>query len=253
MIEEPIATGSSPIHRINPRLRILMAVFLSVACALSRDMVVLPGYLVTALVLVALARIPLDLLLRRIRPLFWFVLMIWLIVPVTFSGDTLYQYKILVISRQGVDLCLLVSLKSVSILMIFTALIATMTVATLGNGLHFLRVPDKMVFLLLMAYRYVDVIENECKRLLRAAKFRGFIPGTNVHSYRTYAYLAGMLFVRAATRANRVYHAMICRGFSGRFHTLDVYPPNRLNYIFLTLTLITGLALIGAELFGIPL
>ena len=130
-------------------------------------------------------------------------------------------------------LCVKITIKSISILFLFMALIATMTVASLGNGLHRIHVPDKMVFLVLMTYRYISVIEQEYKRLLRAAKFRGFNPGTNLHSYKTFAYLAGMLFVRASLRAQRVHQAMLCRGFNQKFHTLDDYPPNRLNLLFL--------------------
>jgi len=123
-----------------------------------------------------------------------------------------------------------------------------MTIASLGNGLHKLHVSDKMVFLLLMSYRYIAVIEEEYKRLLRAAKFRGFKPKTNVHSYKTYAYLVGMLFVRASLRAQRVYQAMLCRGFNQKFHTLDVYQPNRLNSIFLLGIFAASLSLVILEI-----
>ena len=122
-----------------------------------------------------------------------------------------------------------------------------MTIASLGNGLHRIHVPDKMVFLLLMSYRYISVIEEEYKRLLRAAKFRGFQPGTNLHSYKTFAYLAGMLFVRASVRAQRVYQAMLCRGFNQKFHTLDVYPSNRLNLRFLICIFSASLSLVLIE------
>jgi cobalt/nickel transport system permease protein len=98
-----------------------------------------------------------------------------------------------------------------------------------------------------MTYRYIAVIQTEYHRLLRAAKFRGFVPGTNIHSYRTYAYLAGMLFVRASRRASRVYDAMRCRGFNGEFHTLDTFSPGVVNHLFLTLVSVTALGLVLTE------
>jgi len=122
-----------------------------------------------------------------------------------------------------------------------------MPIASIGSGLHRLKVPDKLVFLLLMTYRYIAVIQSEYTRLLRAAKFRGFKPGTNLHSYKTYAFLAGMLFVRASLRARRVYQAMLCRGFKEKFYTLDLYPPNGLNFIFFGVMTLIGTGLVLAE------
>jgi cobalt/nickel transport system permease protein len=114
----------------------------------------------------------------------------------------------------------------------FMALVATMTVDTLGHSLNRLRLPDKMVHLLLITYRYLFVIEQEYQRLVRAMKIRNFHPKTNLHSYRTYAYLVGMLFVRASERARRVHSAMVCRGFNGRFISLREFPPHPRNLVF---------------------
>ncbi len=249
MIEELFATGNSLIHRINPKIRILCAGALSIAAALCNHMIILLGYLLISIILIFLANLRLIHVMKRIKPVAWFLLMIWLIVPVTFDGQVIFQVGFLKFTGQGIELCAMISLKSIAIVLIFTALIATMPIASLGAGLHQLKVPDKLVFLLLMSYRYIDVIEKEYTKLLRAAKFRGFVPGTNLHSYKTFAYLAGMLFVRASLRAQRVYQAMICRGFNGKFYTLDVYPPNRLNSAFLAVIVVAGLVLTYIDLF----
>jgi cobalt/nickel transport system permease protein len=125
----------------------------------------------------------------------------------------------------------------------FKAVLATMTVDTLGHTLNRLRLPDKMVHLLLITYRYLFVIEQEYQRLVRAMKIRNFRPKTNLHSYRTYAYLVGMLFVRASERARRVHSAMICRGFNGRFFSLRAFPHHPRNHVF-SLCMIIALALL---------
>lgn len=248
MIEEKFCSGQSLIHRLDPKIRILSVIVLSFATALCDNLYLAVAYFFISLVLIAMAGMnKLDVLLR-LKPLFFFLLMIWVILPLTFEGEALYQYSWLKITQPGVVLCCKITIKSISILLLFTALIATMTIASLGNGLHRIHVPDKMVFLVLMSYRYISVIEEEYKRLLRAAKFRGFKPGTNVHSYKTFAYLAGMLFVRASLRAQRVHKAMLCRGFNQKFHTLDVYPPNRVNLIFLTTVLVAGASLVILEI-----
>ncbi len=70
------------------------------------------------------------------------------------------------------------------------------------------------------AWRYLHVLEEEHRRMVNALKVRGFEPATNLHTYRTYAYLVGLLFVRGYDRGERVYKAMLCRGFDGTFWLL---------------------------------
>jgi cobalt/nickel transport system permease protein len=93
-------------------------------------------------------------------------------------------------------------------------------------------VPDKLVYMMLITYRYLFLLEQEYQRLIRAMKIRNFRPGTNLHTYRTYAYLVGMLFVRASERARRVHWAMVCRGFSGRFTSLRNFPRDARRRLF---------------------
>lgn len=242
MIEHSFESGSSPVHKLDPGIRILGAGFVSVAAALSRHPGIISCYLALGVLLCVLAGLSVKQAAGRLKPLFWFLVMIWVFLPLTFSRDILAQYGWITVSRAGIELAAQITLKSTAILLIFSALIITMPVASLGAALHRLKVPDKMVFLLLMTYRYIAVIQEEYQRLLRAARFRGFCPGTNIHSYKTYAYLAGMLFVRASHRAGRVYQAMLCRGFNRKFHTLDVYAPYGLNSVFLCAMAAAGTA-----------
>jgi cobalt/nickel transport system permease protein len=248
MLENSLAEGRSPIHRLDPKIRILAACFLSIPAALCDTLIIALGYLVIALGMTGLAQLPIKELAKRLAPLFWFLLMIWIFLPLTFEGNTVFAYGWLRVSSQGILLSAKITLKSVAILLIFSSLVATMPIASLGAGLHQLKVPDKLVFLLLMTYRYIAVIQGEYTRLLRAAKFRGFTPGTNLHSYKTYAFLAGMLFVRASFRAKRVYQAMRCRGFQEKFHTLDFYPANGLDYPFLWVVFLIAAGLVLMEL-----
>ena len=69
-------------------------------------------------------------------------------------------------------------------------------------------------------------------------KIRSFKPGTNLHTYRSYAYLAAMLLVRSYDRADRVYQAMICRGFHGTFYSLRTFSWRRRDGIFLMVSLL---------------
>ena len=60
-------------------------------------------------------------------------------------------------------------------------------------------------------------------KLHGAARLRGFAPKTNMHTYRTFGNMLGMVFVHSFDRSVRVYEAMILRGFSGRFQSVTAF------------------------------
>jgi cobalt/nickel transport system permease protein len=235
MLSEPFAVGDSPLHRLDPRLRLLAAATFSIVTAVCMQFSALAAALAAAVVLTGLARLRAPEVLKRLLVVNGFIIFIWVAVPLTFPGEALFHLGPLTAAREGVALAGRITLKSNAIVLAFIALVATMPVATAGHALHRLRVPDKIVHLLLMTYRYIFVLEQEYQRLVRAAAIRGFRPGTNLHTYRTYAYLIGMLFVKAVDRAERVRWAMLCRGFQRKFHSLQEFRAGAGGVVFTAL------------------
>lgn len=229
------ADGRSWIHTIDPRLRVVGAVGFAAVVAVIYDFPALGLALGLAVFMAFGARLHPGEVLRRLAAPLVFLLLLWAVLPWSYSGEVLTAIGPVSITRPGVVLCAQISLKTVALMVAFMALVATMSVDTLGHALNRLHLPDKLVHMLLLTYRYLFVLEQEYQRLVRAMKIRNFQPGTNLHSYRTYAYLVGMLFVRASERARRVHSAMVCRGFNGRFVSLREFPPTPGNRIFLVL------------------
>jgi len=240
------------IHRLDPRFRIVLVSTFSIVVALSNHVPALLSALAVSIVLTAMARLNLKEVLKRLRVVFWFLLLIWVVLPFTFEGKSLYRVGQFAITEPGVLLSIRITIKSTTILLAIMAMISTMTIVTMGHALNRMPFPEKIVHLLLMTYRYIFVIEQEYQRLLTAIKIRGFRSGTNIHSYRTFAYLIGMLFVRASTRAQRVHQAMLCRGFRGRFYTLARFKPSTRNWIFSILMsgVIAGLIVMEIKGYG---
>jgi cobalt/nickel transport system permease protein len=237
MIQEPFAIGNSWIHHIDPRVKIIFAAIYSLVIALSNRFNVLLTALTVSIILVLISRLNLREVTRRLSAICLFLMLIWVILPFTYEGEAIYHSRLFAITLPGVVLSAQITLKTIAIVLCFMSLIATMTVSTLGNALNSLRLSNKLVLIFLMTYRYIFVIEEEYRRLRTAIKIRGFRSGTNIHSYKTFAYLVGMLFVRASIRAERVHQAMKCRGFKNKFYTLNSFTsagPNRLFSVLLT-------------------
>jgi cobalt/nickel transport system permease protein len=234
MLREPFAVGNSVIHRLDPRVRLLSAAVYTVVVALSRNFQVLTVALIISALLVFFARLPAREILKRLLAVNIFILLLWLVLPLTFHGAIAMKLGPLPIYRDGIIMALQITLKSNAIVLALMALIATMNFSIIGYALNWLRVPDKIVHLLLMTYRYLFLIEQEYQRLVRAARIRGFRPGTNFHTYKTYASIVGMLLVRSTVRADRVYKAMLCRGFRGKFYCLHDFESGKHEWLFAT-------------------
>lgn len=230
---EQFAAGSSLIHRLDPRVKIISAVLFSVTAALSDRFEVLAASLAGGLLLVLLARLDLALAAVRLAIVNGFVLFLWLFLPFSHPGPTVFTLGPLAASREGLDLALAITIKSNAIILAALALLSTSTVFALVHALRHFRVPDKLVNLFFFTFRYFHVIHQEYLRLRAAMRVRCFRPGTNLHTYRSLAFLVGMLLVRSFDRSERVYQAMLCRGFKGRFWILDHFHFHGRDYVFL--------------------
>ncbi len=244
MLSESFAKGASTLHRLDPRLRIVFATLFSFLLAVSKSFPTIVAGLVLSIVMLGLSRISLKAAAKRLTIINGFNLILFALLPITFEGTVLYRLGPVDFTREGVILAAQITLKSNAILLAFIALVSTMTIATLGNALNRIHIPEKIVYLLLIAYRYVFVLEQEYLRLTTAMKVRGFSPKTDLHTYRTYAYLFGMLLVRASARADRVYQSMLCRGFKGKFFCIRRFSFSRFDRIW-SVVLLLILLLLG--------
>ena len=234
MLQEPFAFGNSFVHQLDPRIRLMTVCIYSIVVALSRNFQVLTAAVLISFVLVILAQLSVREIIKRIIVVNSFNVLLWLVLPLTFHGPIALTLGPLTIYNAGIAMAAQITLKSNAILLALMALVTTMNFSILGYALNWLHVSDKIVHLLLMTYRYVFVIDQEYQRLIRAAQIRGFQPGTNLHTYKTYAYLVGMLLVRSTVRADRVYKAMLCRGFKRKFYCLHEFNAGKHERLFVT-------------------
>ena len=161
-----------------------------------------------------------------------FVAFLWLVLPVTAPGAAWHTVWGIPVTHQGVALAGLITLKTNAIFLCILSLVATTPAPSLAKAMTALRVPDKFAFLFLFTYRYLHVIAEEYGRLATAARLRGFVPATDRRTYRAYAALVAMVLVRSFDRSQRVYQAMVLRGFTGTFPSLSRLSAGRRDRVF---------------------
>ena len=238
MMEEGFVHGDSMIHRLDPRVRAVFAAAFSIVVATSDRIVALVPAGIVAVSFLLLARLSFRSVMPRLLVVNGLILLLWFFLPFTSEGKTLFTLGPLKGTMEGILYSTRITIKSNTIIMTLMAFVATMPIFTLGKALRSLHMPDKVVHLISFAYRYIHVIHAEYDRMINAMKIRGFTPKNNVHTYRTYAYLVGMLLVKSYDRANRVRAAMLCRGFKGNFYDLSEFfmkTSDRLALVFFLL------------------
>ena len=221
MVCQGYANIDSVIHRLDPRLRLVVALSFAILIALADRWPVLLAALLLAVVLIVMARFPLGALVRRMAAVNLFLLLLVVILPISVPGPAVLELGPLSLSQHGLLQAAMIGTRANAIVLAVTALLSTMELVALGHALHHLKVPDKLVHLMLLCVRYIDVLRHEYLRLIRAMKVRGFRARMNGHTYRTIGYLVGMLLVRSFDRSERIVAAMKCRGFHGRFYMID--------------------------------
>jgi cobalt/nickel transport system permease protein len=132
-------------------------------------------------------------------------------------------------------------------------LVATTRFPDMIHAFEHLRVPAILTTIVSFLYRYLFVLTDEVMRLLRARDSRsatvvGLRSGRSVAwRARVTGNMAGQLFLRSYERSDRIYNAMVARGYTGHMRTLHPHEMRRGDWAFavLSVVIILLLQLIG--------
>lgn len=210
--------GATWVHRLDPRTRICAAMALAAGISLAVSPGVLAAGLAAGAGLVLCARLPARRLGARMLRINLLLAVVAVTLPLQAKAASHAGFAENTFGMTAAGPWLLaLTLKANAIVLAVSALMGTIEPFMLARALRLLRVPRTLTHLLWFTMRYVTLLSDEYRALLRAMKARAFRPRANRHTYRTYASLIGMLLVRSLDRAERVVGAMRCRGFRGEF------------------------------------
>lgn len=231
MINEDFAEGSTWVHNLDPRIKIIITVMLAVVTAVEKDLSMLLQIFTVVCCVLVFARLNKRAIIKRLLMINTFIFLIWLFLPFTYPGEVLFRLGPLTASYEGIIYTSQITLRSNTIILIVISFLSTSTVASIIHAMDHLYIPKKLIHLFFFIYRYIHVFKDEFYKLRKAMLLRGFKFKTNLHCYKSYAYLIGMLLVKSYERAKRVYEAMICRGFKGQFYMMDNFSLSTLDRI----------------------
>jgi energy-coupling factor transport system permease protein len=226
----------SPIHRLDPRAKILLTVGFIVAVFLVGS---LPGYIPIVLFLVLvvrLSRLPVNMMLRSLKPLR--ILLVFTFVLNMFFGTgerELFRLGFIVVKEDGLMNAVRFSARLIFLVVGSSVLTLTTAPVTLTDGLERLASPLKrigfpaheMAMMMTIALRFIPTLAEEADKIMKAQSARGadFSTGNLKARAKAMIPLLVPLFVSAFRRAGDLAMAMEARCYHGgegrtRLHVL---------------------------------
>jgi cobalt/nickel transport system permease protein len=241
----------SAVHRLDPRVKVILTLAFIVSVALLPDGA-WASYLVAFSLLMGLT------LAAALSP--WLVIKRSLVgLPFLLAAVTVLftiPGRVVWVGPFGLELTdagmvRFGSIVSRSLISLAAAVLLTATTRfpDLLHALRHLKVPAVLVSIIAFMYRYLFVLAEEAARLLRARAARsGRLPGRRGGGTLTWrasvtGHMAGQLLVRSLDRSDRVYNAMLARGYRVEMLTLTPHAMRSVDWVVLVIGLASVLAL----------
>jgi cobalt/nickel transport system permease protein len=210
----------SPVHRLAPEVKIV-AVLLFTIIVVSTPRThfwAFGGYAVLLAAVTLIARVPPGWLLKRATIELPFVL---LAVALPFAGHGVRtEWLGLSLSVDGLYGAWNIFAKGTLGVLASLLLAASTTMRDLILGLDRLHCPGVFTQIATFMLRYLDVLADDARRMRIARLARGYDPRF-LWQVKAFAVGVGSLFLRAYERGERVYLAMVSRGYTGRLPRAD--------------------------------
>lgn len=229
---EEFAEGDSFLHKADPRVKIFVFCLFSIFCATSTGLKTPFLCLVYSTILIFIAKIKIKSLLSRLIMANFFIIFIWIFIPFSYPATFYLSVGPIKLSYEGLKYALSITLKCNAIILTTIALLSTSSVFSIAHAMLHLKMPKKLVTVFFLFYRYISVIHEEYTKIKNAVIVRGFVPSTNLHTYKTYAYIIGGILLKSYERADEIYKAMLCRGFQGFFPLFEHFKIKKSDIIF---------------------
>jgi cobalt/nickel transport system permease protein len=248
---DPYRSLDSPIHALDARVKFGLSIAFIITCSLT-PVAAWPAYMLLFSVILSveiLSGLGIRYVMKRAALALPFALAAF---PVIFSspGHALFTLPLgswsLTASVEGSERFISVVVKSWLSVQAAIVLAASTPFPDLLQAMRSASIPKLLVAMFGLMWRYLFVLVDEALRLMRARTARSghaadssLTPGGSVAwRAKVTGGMAGSLLLRAFERSERIYVAMLSRGYDGETRTLPSPPIRRADWAIL----ISGIA-----------
>lgn len=220
--------GTSGIHKLDPRTKIILAVFYIVGVFVANNPASFAILTVVTLAIILISRISLSVLWKSIKPIL-IILLITASINIFMTvgaGEPLVNVGFIKIYKEGIIRAFFMAYRVV-ILILGTSILLTYTTTpiALTDGIESLLSPLKrfgvpvhtFAMMMSIALRFIPTLIEETEKIMNAQKSRGadFASGNLVKKAKALIPILIPLFVSAFKRAEELATAMECRCYRG--------------------------------------
>ena len=234
---------SSPIHKMDPRAKILLSLVYIVLLFFVKNYV---GYILYALftaAMILISKVPFKFMVRGMKPLLFIMIFTGVLNLFMTPGDTvLFHIWKLKATTAGLRLAIFMILRLTFLIMGTSLLTLTTPPISLTDGIESLLKPFKKIglpahelaMMMSIAIRFIPTLLEETDKIMKAQSARGsdFDSGSLMQRAKALVPILVPLFVGAFRRADELATAMECRCYNGgksrtrlrelKFHRVDV-------------------------------
>ncbi len=218
--------GKSVIHRLDPRIKLLLTVIYIVMLFVADTFAGLGAGVLFMLISFLLSGIPLKMMLKSIKPLLPIILFTGILNLFFIStGDILFEWGIIKITSGGVTTMIFMASRIVLLICGTSLLTYTTSPITLTDAIERILSPLKVIkfpaheiaMMMTIALRFIPTLIEETDKIMSAQKARGadLESGNIIRRAKALIPILIPLFVSAFRRAEELALAMECRCYRG--------------------------------------
>ncbi len=214
----------SPIHKMDPRTKILFTVFYMVTLFLIDGIYSYTAILLLTAFVIALSNIPLKFMLKGLKPILLLVVITALLNLFMTPGEEMFRYGFLKITKEGIFMASKMAIRIILLIIGSSVLTLTTTPTVMTGGLELLLSPLKkvgipisvFVMMISIALRFIPTLIDETDKIIKAQTSRGadFENKNPLKRIKAMIPILIPLFVSAFRRADDLAVAMECRCYN---------------------------------------
>lgn len=210
---ENLSDGDTIIHKVHPLIKILTTlVYIVLVVSIPKyNINILLSFFLYPIIMLQIVKIPSSYIIKRIIFVLPFSIMAG-ISNIFFDKETALEIFNLTITY-GVISFTSIILKTILTVLSVIILVSTTPMNLIFNELIRLKVPSVITNQLMFTYKYINLVISEGKNMYLSYTLRkGDTKGINIKDIGMFL---GQLLLGCFHRAERIYIAMKCRGYSG--------------------------------------
>ena len=249
--------GTSPIHRMDPRGKIIFMAIYIVELFLAGNLQAMAVSALFILCCYKISGIPIKMMLKSIKPVIMLIVFTGVLNMLFVDGNVLFQFGFIRITDQGVFYAIVMAVRIICLIAGTTLLTYTTSPIVLTDGLGRLMEPlnklhvpvHEISMMMSIALRFIPILSEETDKIMKAQMARGadFESGNLVQRAKSMIPILVPLFVSAFRRATDLAMAMEARcyrGGSGRTKMKPLHYERRDRITYLILLAYLGIVIV---------